>query len=110
MDQGDLVECQNGEVDVAFNATRNHFILNKICLNQHQSTLPVWDMVQWISENVTDYHVALVDGMAEPKSLSNPENVKTYVQLADQFCSHALDKFDMMDEVHIGVDHLISYL
>ena len=40
------------------------------------------------SENVTNYHVALVDGMSELKSLSKPENVKTCLQLANHFCSH----------------------
>ena len=54
------------------------------------------------SENVTNYHVALVDGMAELKSLSKPENVKTCLQLADHFCSHVWEKFGMMDEVHMN--------
>ena len=39
--------------------------------------------------------------MAEHKSLSKPENVKTCLHFADHFCSHVFEKFDIMDEVHI---------
>ena len=55
------------------------------------------------SENVTNYHVALIDGMAELKSLSKPEHVKTCLQLADHICSHVWEKFGM-NEVHIVFD------
>ena len=58
------------------------------------------------NESIEDsYTVALIDGMAEVKTLSKPDWIKNCEQLEEHFSSHIFGKYGHMDEIRVIFDH-----
>ena len=62
---------------------------------------------QFANANV-QIKVAIVDGMAEVKSLEKPDWIKTCSDLADHFAATIVEKYQDADEIHLIFDRFVT--